>query len=96
MSKKASRVGGRIMRALDIPAGAMPRQSLVELQGGSRVRVEGGGEILLYTPQEIRIRLRFGKKLLSVRGSELCCSSYNMGGLGIEGTIDILELLEEE
>ena len=77
----------RICRILDISPETLPHGHAVEILGKSLVRVRGGGSILLYTPEEIRIDIPKGKEYLSVKGEELSCSSYNRGALGIEGVI---------
>ncbi len=86
-SKYKKQMSQRILKLLDLPPEAMPRRSVIELHGDSFLKIEGGGAILLYTEDEIRIALRNGKKTLCVRGCGLSCSSYNMGNLGIDGEI---------
>ncbi len=85
--KHKKQMSQRLLRVLDLPPEAMPRQSVIELHGDRLLKIEGGGRILLYTQDEIQISLNFGGKTLCVRGSGLSCSSYNMGNLGIEGEI---------
>ena len=77
----------RFCRMLDISPEAFPHGHAVEILGKSLVKIRGGGAILLYTPDEIRIDLRSAREYISVKGSELSCSSYNRGTLGIEGLI---------
>lgn len=77
----------RLCRILDISPETLPHGHAVEILGNSLVRVRGGGSILLYTPEEIRIDIPRGNEYLSVKGDELSCSSYNRGALGIEGVI---------
>ena len=75
----------RMVKRLDIPPDLFPRTGLVELRGQNAVTVKGGGKILLYTPEEIR--MGYGKGCLSVRGRRLVCTSYYVGAVGIEGYI---------
>ena len=63
------------------------RKTLVEIHGSSLVKIQGAGGILLYTENEIRISLREKGSFLCVLGHGLCCNSYNMGAVGIEGKI---------
>lgn len=78
----------RLCRLLDIPTDALPFGYSIELQGRALLKLQGGGRILLYTPDEIRIALpRASGCVLSVKGSRLSCVSYNKGTLGIEGCI---------
>ena len=78
----------RLCRLLDIPTDTLPFGYSIELQGRALLKLRGGGKILLYTQEEIRIALPKSKKcVLSVKGSGLSCASYNRGALGIEGRI---------
>ena len=80
-------LGEKIVTALDIPSELLPRKTLVEIHGSSLVKIQGAGGILLYTENEIRISLREKGSFLCVLGHGLCCNSYNMGAVGIEGRI---------
>lgn len=75
----------RVNRALDIPPDVFAGESLIELRGRNSVSIGGGGKILLYTPEEIRIELRRG--CVCVVGQRLCCTSYHAGSVGIDGYI---------
>ena len=78
----------RLCRLLDIPTDALPFGYSLEIQGQTLLKLRGGGKILLYTPEEIRISLpQPSTSVLSVKGSGLSCASYNRGALGIEGCI---------
>ncbi len=77
----------RLCRMLDIPSESLIGGYAVEIEGRSFVKIRGGGSILLYTPDEIRIALRKGE-FISVFGKDLSCSTYNKGALGVEGIID--------
>ena len=80
-------LASRICRALDLPAEAAPGSTRVEICGRSSAKICGGGAILLYSPEEIRIALRRDNGYVSVKGFSLCCESYNMGAVGIRGRI---------
>lgn len=87
-SKASSRCSReRISRMLDISPEAFPHGHAIEILGRSLVKIRGGGSILLYTPEEIRIDLPRKNEYLAIRGDSLSCSSYNRGALGIEGNI---------
>ena len=77
----------RLCHALDIPCEALPGKSYIEIHGKSELKLVGGGAILFYSPNEIRIALGSRDEYLSVKGCALRCSSYNMGAVGIEGRI---------
>ena len=76
----------RLSRALDIPPDLFPGGSLVEIRGQNALCVRGGGRILYYTDEEIRVALRHA--VLSVRGRRLVCTAYCQGALGIDGLIE--------
>ena len=86
--------GERLCRILDISPEALPHGHAVEIFGKSLVKIRGGGAILLYTPEEIRISLLKGKEYISVKGACLSCSSYNRGALGVEGVISSVSFEE--
>ena len=86
-SNEKAPLSERICRALDIPCETLPTKSYIEIHGRSAIKVVGGGAILLYSPSEIRISLKKRGEYLSVKGYALCCSSYNMGAMGICGRI---------
>ena len=75
----------RVNRALDIPPDVFGGESLIELRGRNSVSIGGGGRILLYTPEEIRIELKRG--CVSIVGKRLGCTSYHAGSVGIDGYI---------
>lgn len=88
-------VSERICRALDLPTDILPHRTYVEIRGRSEVKICGGGAILLYSPEEIRIAAE-GGCYISVRGYALGCCSYNMGAVGIEGRILSVSFCEGE
>ncbi len=85
----------RLCRMLDISPEAFAHGYSVEILGRTFVKVRGGGSILLYTPEEIKIELPHGHEYLSVKGACLSCSSYNRGALGIEGRISSVSFKED-
>ena len=78
----------RLCHALDLSPDLLPGGYTVELRDRNLLTLRGGGKILLYTPEEVRVTLREG--CLAVRGRRLCCISYYVGAIGIEGEIDSL------
>ncbi|MBO5939181.1 MAG: YabP/YqfC family sporulation protein [Clostridia bacterium] len=86
----AKREGGenvrdRISRRLDLLPDLLGKEGLVEIRGRGSVTVRGGGKILLYTPEEIRISMP--RCVLSISGEELVCTSYFQGAVGVDGRI---------
>jgi sporulation protein YqfC len=75
----------RICQRLDLVPDCLPGECMVELRGRHAVTVSGGGKILLYTPEEIRIAIKRGA--VRVTGERLVCTSYYVGAVGIEGLI---------
>ena len=76
----------RICRALDIEPDVLPRASLIEIRGRSAVTVSGGGKILDYTDEEIKLALKSGA--VAIRGKRLVCASFCAGKVRIEGRIE--------
>ncbi len=93
---KKQSLKAKICHALDLSPEIFPKSSLIELHGDSLVKIQNGGRFLLYTPTEIRLRLRGKRGCLCILGEELSCSSYNRGAVGIEGKILTLSFLEDE
>ena len=79
------RFSERVCRALDIEPDALPNSSLVEIRGRSAVSISGGGKILTYTDEEIRVALKKGA--IAVNGRHLVCASFSAGRMRIEGRI---------
>ena len=75
----------RFCRRWDLLPDLLRNEGLVELRGQCSATVRGGGKILLYTPEEIRISLP--SCVLSLRGEGLICTSYYQGAIGVEGRI---------
>ena len=97
MNKKPKqRMSERLCEALDLPTELLPRHSLVEIHGRNLVKIQGAGRILLYTHDEIRISLCSHDGVLCIKGQELCCNSYNMGAIGIQGVIQSVGFCEKE
>ena len=85
--KRQESLGERICNALDLSPQILPRRSLIEIHGRNLVKIQNAGKILLYTDTEIRISLRSRDGSVRICGSGLCCSSYNVGAIGIHGKI---------
>ena len=94
-NKNAS-LGERICNALDLAPGVLPSASLVEIHGRSLVKIQNAGKILLYTDSEIKISLRSKADSVRVQGTDLRCSSYNKGAVGIYGKINSVDFCLEE
>ena len=78
-------IGARICKSLDIPPDLLPKGTLIEIRGRSSLTLTGGGRILEYTPNEIRIAVKGGA--VCVRGGSLQCTSYHVGAISIDGMI---------
>lgn len=68
-------------------------EPLVVLRGQREATVYGCRKILLYTPPEIRLRMR--KKHLCILGEGLCCTSFSGGTVTVEGKIDAIRYVRE-
>ena len=86
----------RICKAIDVPPESISHTPCVEIHGRSAVKIRDGGKILLYTHEKIKVELRKGKEVLTVSGRELTCAFYNLGAVGIEGTIDKISFYDED
>ena len=86
----------RICRKLDVLPESVSRTPYIELHGRTLLKIRDGGKILLYTPERIRIALAREGGTITVTGSGLSCSFFNMGAVGIEGNIDTLTFVCEE
>ena len=94
--KQKESLGERICNALDLSPGLLPHSTLIEIHGQNLVKIQGAGKILLYTDGEIRISLRSKGQLVRIKGAGLCCSSYNMGAVGIHGRIASVDFCDGE
>ena len=79
------RLRERLAERLDLPPDLLGGEGMVEIRGRGAITVRGGGRILRYTPEEIRILLP--RCVLSIRGEGLVCTSYYRGAVGIDGRI---------
>lgn len=75
----------RLYAKLDIPPDII-NGIFVELRGRTNVCIHGCREILLYTPEEVKFRLK--GCVLSVRGKGLYCTAYHAGSAEIDGVIN--------
>ncbi len=82
----------KINAALDIPD-VSKHASLIALRGRNEFSFCGRSVILLYTPSEIRLST-IGA-VLSVKGSELVCSTYHKDETKIFGKIDSISFIDE-
>jgi len=95
-TSKSERAGFRefICKTLDIQPDSLYDDTLIELRGRNKLTVRGGGRMLSYSPDEIRILVKKGE--LSVSGKRLFCSSYSRGFLEIDGLIKGICFKEKE
>lgn len=93
-SKQRRCLRERLCRSLDLSPDLLPGGCMIELRDRHLLTLRGGGKILRYTPEEVCVALRQGR--LSVRGRRLCCISYYVGAVGIEGEIDSLTFEDTE
>jgi len=92
--EKRGELRERLCRRLDLSPDLFSGEGLVEIRGRGAVTVRGGGRILLYTPEEIRIAM--GKYTISVSGDALVCTSYYQGAVGVDGRIFAVSFEEGE
>lgn len=83
----------RLCRGLDLPPDCLPGAGFLEIRGQNSMTVKGGGRILTYTPELIRIALEKG--VLGIYGKRLSCTSYYVGAVGIDGLIERVCFEEE-
>ena len=69
---------------LDIPPDII-NGMLIEIRGRTYMRIHGCREILLYTPEQIKIRLQ--ECVLQILGKELHCTAFNSKSVEIDGVI---------
>lgn len=84
----------RLCRRLDLLPDLFGGEGLVEIRGRGAITVRGGGKILRYTPEEIRVSMP--RCVLAIKGEELVCTSYYQGAIGIDGRIGGVFFEEEE
>lgn len=84
----------RLGTFLDVPADLLCGGCYMELRGRNNLRLQGCRNILVYTAEEIVLRLRRGA--VRVRGRRLVCTSYHAGSVEIDGRIDGVEFTENE
>ena len=96
MSNKKLPIIERICKAIDVPPESISHTPCVEIHGRSAVKIRDGGKILLYTQEKIKIELPREAGTITVIGSGLTCSFYNLGAVGIEGSIDTISYLDKE
>ena len=84
----------RLCRRFDLLPDLFGGEGLVEIRGRGAVTVRGGGKILRYTPEEIRISMP--RCVLVIKGEGLVCTSYYQGAVGIDGRIEGVFFEEED
>lgn len=67
---------------------------MLEVRGRETLTVRGCRKILLYTAQEIRLRLC--EYVLVIKGEGLYCASYYAGAVRVDGEISSLEFEVKE
>ena len=96
MKRKKPPIIERFCRAIDVPPESISKTPCIELHGRSLLKIRDGGKILLYTQEKIKIELPRKTGTITVTGSGLTCSFYNLGAVGIEGSIDTVSYLDKE
>ena len=80
--------GGGVRRRLQDrygDGGARACLDMIVLRGEHTATVYSCRRILLYTPTEIRLQM--AKRVVSVCGEELCCTSFSGGTVTVRGLI---------
>ena len=85
-NKDGARLSQRVVRALDIPSDVLPSCVCTEMFDGHTVNIRGGGRILKYDREQVRVKTKDG--YVYVCGRDLCCVAYSFGEVCIEGDID--------
>ena len=78
---------------LDIPPD-LTNGNFVEIRGSSNVCIHGCKKILLYTTEEVRVRLT--GCILCVVGTGLYCTAYHAGVIEIDGLIHSVSYSEDK
>ena len=82
----------KLYSKLDIPPDLL-NGIFVEIRGKSNVCIHGCHEILLYTPDEVKVRMT--GCVLSVKGNNMYCTAYHSGNAEIDGVIDSVSFEED-
>ena len=96
MKRKKPPIIERFCRAIDVPPESISKTPCIEMHGRSLLKIRDGGKILLYTQEKIKIELPREAGTITIIGSGLTCSFYNLGAVGIEGSIDTVSYLDKE
>ena len=78
-------LSARLGAILDVPADLLCGACYLEMRGQSELSLQGCRRILVYTPEEIVLRLRNGSVRLA--GKCLTCLSYHAGRITVHGWI---------
>ena len=81
----------RILLKLDIPPD-VGNGIFVEMRGKSNVCIHGCRDILLYTPDEVKVRMV--GCALSIKGANLYFTAYHTGNAEIDGAINSVSFEE--
>jgi len=86
----------RVFSGLDIKPDTLPGESMIEIRGRHSMALHGAGHFELYTPTQIKIRLK--RTRITIDGKRLFCIAYNKDTIGIEGLISDISFksLKEE
>ena len=79
-------IAQHLARAADLQDEPIPGLSLVEIAGDQRVLVENHKGVIQYSPESIRIRVKFGE--ISISGAKMTLTRMTKGQLVICGCID--------
>ena len=90
----APRLSEKICRYLDITPDGYSGECMIELHGRNYLGIHGSGRILVYTSEEIKIKLK--KDCLRIRGKRLYCASYYKDSVCIDGLISDISFCEEK
>ena len=82
----------RIINSADLPDEPLPGQPLVEIAGERRVLIENHYGVTEYSPQTIRVKVKFGQ--VCVCGSGLALARMTKGQLIISGKVDSVHLFK--
>ena len=82
----------KLYSKLDIPPDII-NGIFVEIRGKSSVCIHGCRDILLYTPNEVKVKM--SGCILSIKGGDLYCNAYHSGSAEIDGVINSVSFEEK-
>lgn len=80
----------KVVMGADLPGEALPGQPLVEIARDCRVIIENHGGVTAYGPNEIQVKVNYGKVSVCGCGLNLACMTKQQ--LVITGKIDNVTL----